>query len=804
MPTTTFLRLLDADDKAAALLAAVQGHAPQHVFRADPVSFAQVPGSPFAYWASEGLISLFARLPSFESNGRIARRTNDTSDDIRWMRAWWEVEPTFVGKQKGWVPLAKGGEFAPFFADLHLVIGWDDEKKTFPGFLGTLHRTSVNPASHNCFFRPGLTWSRRSQRGLSIRILPQGSIFGEKGPSAFLREDANAQLLELLSLVNSSLFLFLVELQMAFGSYEVGVIQRTPVPNLDNPDGERLGVLALACVELKRELDRANEISHLFHAPAVLLAPHPPYPPLPQGARGELAQVGRDRLPSPLVGEGQGVGVAARAAAWAEKVAASEAQLAAHQREIDAIAFKLYGIDEVDSGQWSVVSEPLPVDSEGSEQLPVDSGQLSVASLDTDHSSLTTDHSSLTTDHSSLTTDHSSLTTDHSSLTTALSSYLVGVPFGRWDIRYATGERAAPELPDPFAPLPVCPPGMLQNAQGLPATCDEDILPNQTPPSPLVGEGGRGGEGQTVYPLRIAWPGILVDDQGHHDDIEGRVREALHVVVSSQLPVVSGQLPVGSCQLPVASLGTDHRPLTTDHSSPTTDHRPLTTDRIEQEACEILGVRTLREYLRRPAGFFADHLARYSKSRRQAPIYWPLSMGGSYTLWLYYHRLTDQTLYSCVNDFVEPKILVVSDQWSVISTKLGRTAREEQELERLGALRQELNDLRAELLRVAAFWKPNLNDGVQISAAPLWRLFQHKPWQKKLKETWASLERGEYDWAHLAYSIWPERVREKCKADKSLAIAHGLEEVYVAVPTAAKAKRGKKQAAVVEEMFEGE
>ena len=167
MPTTTFLRLLDADDKAAALLAAVQGHAPQHVFRADPVSFAQVPGSPFAYWASEGLISLFARLPSFESNGRIARRTNDTSDDIRWMRAWWEVEPTFVGKQKGWVPLAKGGEFAPFFADLHLVIGWDDEKKTFPGFLGTLHRTSVNPASHNCFFRPGLTWSRRSQRGLN-------------------------------------------------------------------------------------------------------------------------------------------------------------------------------------------------------------------------------------------------------------------------------------------------------------------------------------------------------------------------------------------------------------------------------------------------------------------------------------------------------------------------------------------------------------------------------------------------------------------------------------------------------------
>jgi hypothetical protein len=37
-----------------------------------------------------------------------------------------------------------------------------------------------------------------------------------------------------------------------------------------------------------------------------------------------------------------------------------------------------------------------------------------------------------------------------------------------------------------------------------------------------------------------------------------------------------------------------------------------------------------------------------------------------------------------------------------------------------------LKDFRDELLRIASFWKPNLNDGVQITAAPLWKLFQHK------------------------------------------------------------------------------
>ncbi len=72
----------------------------------------------------------------------------------------------------------------------------------------------------------------------------------------------------------------------------------------------------------------------------------------------------------------------------------------------------------------------------------------------------------------------------------ATVSYIVGVSFGRWDIQYATGAKAAPELPDPFAPLPVCPPGQLQNAQGLPAR-PEDCTRRVSRPDP-VGRHPRG------------------------------------------------------------------------------------------------------------------------------------------------------------------------------------------------------------------------------------------------------------------------------------------------------------------------
>lgn len=91
-------------------------------------------------------------------------------------------------------------------------------------------------------------------------------------------------------------------------------------------------------------------------------------------------------------------------------------------------------------------------------------------------------------------------------------------------------------------------------------------------------------------------------------------------------------------------------------------------------------------------------------------------------------------------------------------------------------------------------YRPNLDDGVIINAAPLHGLFRLPKWARDTRECWAKLERGDYDWAHLAYAIWPDRVRDKCRADRSLAIAHDLEALYVAPPPTP--KRGRRRAPV--------
>lgn len=279
---TLFIRLLEEDDKGPALVEAVahvrSGNADRHLYEVAPASFAQVPGSPFAYWVSERIRRLFRTLPSFIEAGYLAQHGVSSKDDFRFLRLWWEVNVSAVRAQKQWLCFAKGGEYSPFYADVHLLINWLDDARELEAAL--LHKypylgDNANWVIHreNAYFRPGLTWPRRTN-GLSFRALPAGCIFADKGPAAFVAGDDQQSLLALLSVVNSAPFGKLVELQLArtelAQSYEVGLIQQTPVPNLSNADRHALAELARRAWSMKRELDTVETTSHAFTVPALL------------------------------------------------------------------------------------------------------------------------------------------------------------------------------------------------------------------------------------------------------------------------------------------------------------------------------------------------------------------------------------------------------------------------------------------------------------------------------------------------------------------------------------------------------
>lgn len=665
MTTTVFLRVLEADDKAAALLAAlrvpVAGMAGGR-FELDPLSFGSVPRSPFAYWVGRQVQALFGQLPQFESETRTAKQGLATTDDFRFLRAWWAVASRAVRYR--WFPFAKGGASARFYADLHLLVNWQhgiedgrELKAHIETTPGTTH-WSRRAASADLYFRPGLTWPLRASR-FAPQALPSGAIFSVRGYSAFVTDD---DLPLTLGIFSSGIFDYLFKTTLGrfgFPEFIVGVLQALPWPTPVPIEARTsLATLAVRAWSIGRANDTANENSHAFNVPSLL------------------------RTANKTISE--------RTCCWVEHVIACEAELLKIQSEIDSICYCLYGISDEDR---RAIERNIVTTTGESDDDTIDAvdDEQAVGAGSPAH--------------------------DANLLTAQFVSWAHGVAIGRFDLRLATGERQLPPDPAPFDALPLCSPGMLTGDDGLPV---------DAPPA--------------NYPVAFPIDGILVDDPGHDRDLLARIRQVFSLIFGD----------AGDARL--------------------------------AEATSILDPRAddLRPWLRR--SFFEQHILRYSKSRRIAPIYWRLgTTSGSYSVWIYLHRFNKDTLHRVLNDHVAPKLRYEQSRLDALRSDAGPSPAPSQRkaLDELETLGDELQALRDEVARLTPLWDPDLDDGVILNAAPLHRLFAHtRSWQRECETAWKKLCAGEYDWAHLSMRLWPERVVPKCAEDRSLAIAHGLEDAF--------------------------
>lgn len=207
-------------------------------------------------------------------------------------------------------------------------------------------------------------------------------------------------------------------------------------------------------------------------------------------------------------------------------------------------------------------------------------------------------------------------------------------------------------------------------------------------------------------------------------------------------------------------------------------------DDIEYELCQLIGCKSLQIYLESPTGFFDYHFKRYTKSRRKAPIYWPLSSeDGSLTYWVYYPKLNQNTLHSL--------ILKLRDENERLHSQIASTTDKAQQT-LLRGRQQQVEGMMDELNNIInAGYKPNHDDGVPVTSCPLVKLIAHRGWKQECTENWGDLQKGEYDWSHLAMSMFPARVIQKAKKDWCLALTHGLEHLCENKPKEKKPRKKK-------------
>jgi hypothetical protein len=322
-----------------------------------------------------------------------------------------------------------------------------------------------------------------------------------------------------------------------------------------------------------------------------------------------------------------------------------------------------------------------------------------------------------------------------------LISYCLGVVFGRWDVRLVQNRSLIPRSQDVLDPLPVVPPGTLVSPNGYPATTGNIVSeawlkarPNAVY-MPATGSVSQPTIPDAKYPVAVQWDGVLVDSADEHgrptspNDIEGRIQAVLEVIFGKQAAAQ------------------------------------------EKAACEALGVKSLREYLRKPGngGFWLDHVARYTKSRRKAPIYWLLqSKNKSFGLWVYYHRLDSDLLFKAIQSSgpVQTKINLEKGKLDELYRRKKEVGDSGKEAKKVATAVSEQEDLLSELkdfaeklekaanlnfgdkdkLKSGVRYDPDLNDGVVLNIAPLYELV---PW-KEAKKYWTELMAGKHEWSSIS------------------------------------------------------
>lgn len=204
-----YVRLVDingSEAKRLKLLEAIENLDCGWFYRRDAETFKQIPGTPIAYWASDGLINAFSIREGLRSYARPTAGIR-TGDNDRFLRFAWEVSFEKVGihlrdraqaKESGckWFPANKGGLYRKWFGNLDYVINWENDGEELSSFPG------CDNAGVKFFFRAGVTWGTISSGSLSVRYCDPGVISEHCGSMCF--SESNDVLLCVVGLLNSS------------------------------------------------------------------------------------------------------------------------------------------------------------------------------------------------------------------------------------------------------------------------------------------------------------------------------------------------------------------------------------------------------------------------------------------------------------------------------------------------------------------------------------------------------------------------------------------------------------------------
>ncbi len=166
-------------------------------FECENHNFKYIPGSPIAYWSSSEFLDTFQSSTSNVRSFAESEGKNVTTDNAKYVRFWWEINKTSIGKNEKWLPFSKGGAYRKWYGNDLEVVDWSDSA------LNHYRKSNAGRLIREEFwFLKGITWSKVTSSRPSFRVLEHEQTYQEV---AILFSESNERKLDtLLGLLNSS------------------------------------------------------------------------------------------------------------------------------------------------------------------------------------------------------------------------------------------------------------------------------------------------------------------------------------------------------------------------------------------------------------------------------------------------------------------------------------------------------------------------------------------------------------------------------------------------------------------------
>ena len=145
-------------------------------YAADQANFSKIPGSPIAYWVSERFVDAFEKGISIDSISDFTGSQHITADNESYLRWFWELDSSQIGKSQKWAFYAKGGEFRRWYGNIQLVV-----KTTNDAILFYKTNSTSNCLQERYWFTEGITYSAVTSKGTGFRYYDAIGAFDKGG-----------------------------------------------------------------------------------------------------------------------------------------------------------------------------------------------------------------------------------------------------------------------------------------------------------------------------------------------------------------------------------------------------------------------------------------------------------------------------------------------------------------------------------------------------------------------------------------------------------------------------------------------